>query len=380
MKEDQNKSTLWEAFWHDHLDDDQIKELRVLSDEAVETELKKRWDKHSSKNSIFSIRERRNMIDHILMPGRIEKQKRPIFLYYVAASLAILILGYFALFSPEKEESTVKIEKSIDLNPGENKAVLTLSNGKKISLGSLSNGLLTEDGQAKIYTSEKGALTYIAATETQQILTNNITTPRGGQYKLTLADGTNIWLNAASSLTYPSSFQKGKPRIVELSGEGFFEVTHNAQEPFIVHYGDGMEAVVLGTSFNINSYTDEKATYTTLVKGSLSVQSPQEKKDLLKPGQQSVFIQGKTSIIAADIEETVAWKEGWFLFNRLELQAIVRQLSRWYNIDFDITGTIGNKQFSGIVSKSNNISEVLKIMENTGVTFTLRNQKIYVSQ
>ncbi|MFZ4375935.1 MAG: FecR family protein [Saprospiraceae bacterium] len=380
MKEDQNKSTLWEAFWHDHLDDDQIKELRNLSDEAVETELKKRWDKHSSKNSIFSIRERRNIIDHILMPGRIEKQKRPIFLYYVAASLAILILGYFALFSPEKEESTVKIEKSIDLNPGENKAVLTLSNGKKISLGSLSNGLLTEDGQAKIYTSEKGALTYIAATETQQILTNNITTPRGGQYKLTLADGTNIWLNAASSLTYPSSFQKGKPRIVELSGEGFFEVTHNAQEPFIVHYGDGMEAVVLGTSFNINSYTDEKATYTTLVKGSLSVQSPQEKKDILKPGQQSVFIQGKTSIIAADIEETVAWKEGWFLFNRLELQAIVRQLSRWYNIDFDITGTIGNKQFSGIVSKSNNISEVLKIMENTGVTFTLRNQKIYVSQ
>jgi ferric-dicitrate binding protein FerR (iron transport regulator) len=258
--------------------------------------------------------------------------------------------------------------------------VLTLSNGKKITLGTTGNGLLTEDGQAKIYTSEKGALTYIAATETQQILTNNITTPRGGQYNLTLSDGTNIWLNAASSLTYPSAFQKGKPRIVELSGEGFFEVRHNAQEPFIVHYGNGLEAVVLGTSFNINTYSDENATYTTLVKGSLSVQSPQEKKDILTPGQQSVFIQGKTSIIAADIEETVAWKEGWFLFNRLELQAIVRQLSRWYNIDFDITGTIGNKQFSGIVSKSNNISEVLKIMENTGVTFTLRNQKIYVSQ
>jgi hypothetical protein len=380
MKEDQNKSILWEAFWHDHLDDEQVKELKNLSDEAFETELKHRWDKHSSKNSIFNRRERQDIIDQILMQGRIEKQKRPIFLYYVAASLAILILGYFALFAPERVDSTVKIEKSIDLNPGENKAVLTLSNGKKISLGSLGNGLLTEDGQAKIYTSEKGALTYIAATETQQIQINNITTPRGGQYKLTLADGTNIWLNAASSLTYPSSFQKGKPRVVELSGEGFFEVMHNAQEPFIVHYGNGMEVVVLGTSFNINTYTDEKATYTTLVKGSLSVQSPQEKKEILKPGQQSVFRQGKTSILPADIEETVAWKEGWFLFNRLELQAIVRQLSRWYNIDFDITGTIGNKQFSGIVSKSNNISEVLKIMENTGVTFTLRDQKIYVSQ
>lgn len=380
MKEDQNKSTLWEAFWQDHLDDDQIKELGNLSDEAVETELKHRWGKHFTKNSIFSKRERQVIIDNILIKGRVEKQKRPNVFYFVAASLAILILGYFALFAPEKEDSTVKIEKSIDLNPGENKAVLTLSNGKKISLGSLSNGLLTEDGQAKIYTSEKGALKYIAETETQQIQFNNITTPRGGQYKLTLADGTNIWLNAASSLTYPSSFQKGKPRVVELSGEGFFEVTHNAQEPFIVHYGNGMEAVVLGTSFNINTYSDEKATYTTLVKGSLSVQSPQEKKDILKPGQQSVFIQGKTSIITADIEETVAWKEGWFLFNRLELQAIVRQLSRWYNIDFAITGSIGNKQFSGIVSKSNNISEVLKIMENTGVTFTLRNQKIYVSQ
>jgi hypothetical protein len=380
MKEDQNKSTLWEAFWHDHLDDDQIKELRNLSDEAFETELKHRWDKYSSKNSIFNKRERQHIIDQILMQGRVEKQKRPNIFYFVAASLAILILGYFALFAPEKVDSTVKMEKSIDLNPGENKAVLTLSNGKKISLGSLSNGLLTEDGQAKIYTSEKGALKYIAETETQQIQNNNITTPRGGQYKLTLADGTNIWLNAASSLTYPSSFQKGKPRVIELSGEGFFEVTHNAQEPFIVHYGNGMEAVVLGTSFNINTYTDEKATYTTLVKGSLSVQSPQEKKEILKPGQQSVFRQGKTSILTADIEETVAWKEGWFLFNRLELQAIVRQLSRWYNIDFDITGPIGNKQFSGIVSKSNNISEVLKIMESTGVTFTLRNQKIYVSQ
>ena len=380
MKEEQNKSTLWEAFWHGHLGDEQLKELKNLSNDEVETELRQRWDNHSSKNSIFSKRERQDIIDKILVQRRIEKQKKSVFLFYVAASLALLILGYFTLFVPEKEDSTVKIEKSIDLNPGENKAILTLSNGKKITLGTTGNGLLTEDGQTKIYTSEKGDLIYKSAKESQQILINNITTPRGGQYKLTLADGTNIWLNAASSLTYPSSFQKGKPRIVELSGEGFFEVTHNAQEPFIVHYGDGMEAVVLGTSFNINSYTDEKATYTTLVKGSLSVQSPQEKKDILKPGQQSVFIQGKTSIIAADIEETVAWKEGWFLFNRLELQAIVRQLSRWYNIDFDITETIGNKQFSGIVSKSNNISEVLKIMENTGVTFTLRNQKIYVSQ
>ncbi len=380
MKEDQRKTTLWKAFWHGHLDDEQVKEIKNLSNDEVEAELKQRWDKHSSKNSIFSNRERQEIVDQILMEGKIEKQIKPVFLYYVAASLALLILGYFTLFEPEKEDSIVKIEKSIDLNPGENKAILTLSNGKKITLGTTGNGLLTEDGQAKIYTSEKGALTYIAATEPQQILINNITTPRGGQYNLTLSDGTNIWLNAASSLTYPSSFKKGKPRIVELSGEGFFEVRHNAQEPFIVHYGNGLEAIVLGTSFNINTYTDEKAAYTTLINGSLSVQGPQEKKNLLKPGQQAIVRQGKTSIISADIEEIIAWKEGWFLLNRLELQAIVRQLSRWYNIDFEITGSIGSKQFSGIVSKSNNISEVLKIMENTGVTFTLRDQKIYVSQ
>jgi ferric-dicitrate binding protein FerR (iron transport regulator) len=380
MKEDHNKSTLWEAFWHGHLGDEQLKELKNLSNDEVETELRQRWDNHSSKNSIFSKRERQDIIDKILVQRRIEKQKKSVFLFYVAASLALLILGYFTLFVPEKVDSTVKMEKSINLKPGENKAILTLSNGKKITLGTTANGFLTEDGQTKIYTSKKGDLIYKAAKEPQQILINNITTPRGGQYNLTLSDGTNIWLNAASSLTYPSSFQKGKPRIVELSGEGFFEVTHNAQEPFIVHYGNGMEAVVLGTSFNINTYSDEKATYTTLINGSLSVQSPQEKKDLLKPGQQAIFRQGKTSIISADIEEIIAWKEGWFLFNRLELQAIVRQLSRWYNIDFEISGSIGNKQFSGIVSKSNNISEVLKIMENTGVTFTLRDQKIYVSQ
>jgi len=146
------------------------------------------------------------------------------------------------------------------------------------------------------------------------------------------------------------------------------------------HYDKGQEASVLVTAYNINNYTDEKATYTTRINGSISEQGPQKKKDLLKPGQQAIVRQGKTSIISADIEEIIAWKEGWFLFNRLELQAIVRQLSRWYNIDFEITGTIGNKQFSGIVSKSNNISEVIKIMENTRVTFTLRDQKIYVSQ
>jgi hypothetical protein len=380
MKEDHNKSTLWEAFWHGHLGDEQLKELKNLSNDEVETALKQRWDNHTSKNSIFSRRERQDIIDKILVQREIKKQKKPVFLYYVAASVALLILGYFALFAPEKEASTDKTERRINLNPGENKAVLTLSNGEKIRLGTTGSGLLTEDGQAKIYTSEKGDLIYKSATEPQQILINNITTPRGGQYNLTLSDGTNIWLNAASSLTYPSSFQKGKPRIVELSGEGFFEVTHNAQEPFIVHYGNGMEAVVLGTSFNINNYTDEKATYTTLINGSLSVQDPQKKKDLLKPGQQAIVRQGKTIIISPDIEEIIAWKEGWFLFNRLELQAIVRQLSRWYNIDFEITGTIGNKQFSGIVSRSNNISEVLKIIENTGVTFTLRDQKIYVSQ
>lgn len=380
MKEDPNKSTLWKAYWYGHLDDEQLKELKNLSNDELETELKQRWDNHSSKNSIFSKRERQDIIDQILVQKEIKKQIKPVFLYCVAASLALLILGYFTLFAPEKEASTVKVERSIDLDPGENKAILTLSNGKKITLGDTGNGLLTEDGQAKIYTSEKGALTYIAATETQQILINNITTPRGGQYHLTLSDGTNIWLNAASSLTYPSAFQKGKPRIVELSGEGFFEVTPNIQDPFVVRYANGMEAVVLGTSFNINSYTDEKATYTTLINGSLSVQNLLEKKDMLRPGQQSVLSNGKTKIVPADIEEIVAWKEGWFLFNRLELQAILRQLSRWYNIDFDIAGTIGSKQFSGIVSKSNNISEVLKIMENTGVTFTLKDQKIYVSQ
>ncbi|MDP5089365.1 MAG: hypothetical protein NWQ18_03390, partial [Saprospiraceae bacterium] len=157
MKEDHNKSTLWEAFWHGHLKDEQLKELKNLSNDEVETELKQRWENHSSKNSIFSKRERQDIIDKILVQREI---KKPVFLYYVAASLALLILGYFALFTPEKENFTVRIEKSIDLNPGENKAILTLSNGKKITLGTLSNGLLTEDGQAKIYTYEKGALTY----------------------------------------------------------------------------------------------------------------------------------------------------------------------------------------------------------------------------
>ena len=117
MKEDHSNSTLWEAFWHGHLDDEQLKELKNLSNDEVETDLKQRWDNHSSKNSIFNKRERQDIIDKILEQGNIKKQKKPIFLYYAAASLALLILSYFVLFEPEKENSTVKIEKSIDLNP-----------------------------------------------------------------------------------------------------------------------------------------------------------------------------------------------------------------------------------------------------------------------
>jgi ferric-dicitrate binding protein FerR (iron transport regulator) len=192
-----------------------------------------------------------------------------------------------------------------------------------------------------------------------------------------LADGTKVWLNAASSLRFPAAFA-GKERIVELNGEGYFEVAKNASMPFHVRVHD-MDVQVLGTHFNINAYTDETAMRTTLLEGSVQV-SQGEQTQLLTPGQQAAASQNGQIQLAdgVDVEEVMAWKNGMFQFQGADLETILRQAARWYDIDVEYKQRISDR-FSGQISKNVNLSQLLKILELTGkVHFEIEGRKIIV--
>jgi ferric-dicitrate binding protein FerR (iron transport regulator) len=279
-----------------------------------------------------------------------------------------------------------------DVAPGGNKAVLTLSDGTQIVLDSAMNGVLSSQGNSKVLKLNSGQLAYTANGESlkgssvkggaekgnRSLVYNTITTPRGGQYQLVLADGTKVWLNASSSLRYPVAFT-GPERRVELSGEGYFEVVKNAAMPFRVRAND-MDVDVLGTHFNVNAYADETAIKTTLLEGAVKVTSLVSS-HILSPGQQAQLNkEGLLHIVSAvDLEEVVAWKEGYFQFNQADLKSIMRQISRWYDVDIRYEGEIPNRQFGGDISRTANVSEVLNILKMSQVHFRIEGRTIVLT-
>lgn len=380
MKEAQPHNNLWEAFLKGQPNEEQIKALKNLSEEELDILLKNQWDKTALSTSIFTKTERNQMLENIIGNKETEKNRRKSFLYYAAASAALLLFTYILWYNLPKRSEEMVVNQPISIAPGGNKATLTLSDGQIISLDELPNGVLSTEGKSKIIKTEEGKIIYQTLNLSEELLLNTIQTPRGGQYQLVLSDGTQVWLNAASSLTYPNTFGTKKPRKVILRGEAYFQVSKNQKQPFLVQYANGLETQVIGTAFNINAYEDEKSIFTTLAEGRIQVKMPDRQLLNLQPGEQLAYTKGLSRITMVDMEEITAWKTGWFIFNRLELDAILKQLSRWYTIDFELTDGIGQKQFSGIVSRSNNLSEVLKIMEGTGVKFTLKGSKIEVSR
>jgi ferric-dicitrate binding protein FerR (iron transport regulator) len=207
---------------------------------------------------------------------------------------------------------------------------------------------------------------------------NTLTTPRGGQYEVVLPDGTRVWLNSNTSLTYPIIFQ-GKERHVELTGEAYFEVAKNAAAPFFVKT-QSQTVEVLGTHFNINSYADEKSVKTTLLEGRVKITGNGNRKTVsLKPGQQSINNLAIIYIINdADIEEAVAWKNGKFLFRNTDLQTVMRQLSRWYDVDVEYKGTVATKHYRGRISRNVTVSQVFEILKTSGVNFIINGRTIIV--
>ena len=273
-----------------------------------------------------------------------------------------------------------------DIPPGTNKAILTLSNGSTIALDSAHEGSLARQGNTELLKSGDGALRYktLAGNEHTAVTYNVLSTPMGGQYRLDLPDGSKVWLNAASSIRYPTAFT-GPAREVEVSGEAYFEIAKNTAMPFrvhtVTHLGDRnpMNIDVLGTHFNVNAYADETSIRTTLLEGGIRVTKGRST-GLLKPGQQ-VTLEGDGPfrwIPDADVDQAVAWKNGVFEFDDEELPAIMRQIGRWYNVEVVYEGPVPTDRFTGSVSRSTSLSGVLKILKLSDIQLNVSNNKIIV--
>ena len=308
---------------------------------------------------------------------------KQIFYSLSAAAAVLIIISLGIMFYTQRysqKEILVTNKKFVhDVVPGGNKAFLTLANGTKLSLTDAIDGELAQQAGISIVKTEDGQLVYNVSNTSKQgndtPLFNTIETPRGGQYQINLPDGSRIWLNAASSLRYPVVFSDNE-RKVELKGEAYFEIAKNMASPFRV-VSNNQIVEVLGTHFNINSYPEEGSVKTTLLEGSVKIQSG-NKSAILRPGQQSQV--GNSIIVTqADIYETVAWKNGKTQFSNADIKTIMRMLSRWYDVEVQYQSEMIETGFGGSVSRSKNISEILKLLELTGdVHFKIEGRMVTV--
>lgn len=295
---------------------------------------------------------------------------------WAAAGVALLITaaGYFLLQPQTIPPPVTTVKTQEDIAPGGNRATLVLGDGSQLTLDSAANGMLSQQGNTQVVKLANGQLAYQTSgqSSTQPILYNTIFTPRGGKYKVTLPDGSIVWLNAASSLRYPTAFTD--TRRVELNGEAYFDIAPDAEHPFIVCQ-DKTEVEVLGTTFNMMAYTDEASIRTTLLSGAVKVNGQK-----LKPGQCASITNGKLSIEEeVNTEAAVAWKNGYIQFEGNDIRSAMRQISRWYNVEVNYKGEISS-HFRGIIPSHVPVSEVLKMMEMTGeVTFEISGRTIIVS-
>ena len=325
-------------------------------------------------------------------------QRRFRLFHFVAASAVILVMGAgaYSLFFRDKEKKETLTHKANpqpgnDIQPGENGAILTLANGEKIVLDSAGNGTLAIQSDVKVI-NKGGQLIYDSkSSSSNEVVYNTISTPRAKQFKLQLSDGTRVWLNAASSIRYPARFTNDS-RTVQISGEVYFEVASresgNGKEkvPFLVKIlsstaDDGGTVKVTGTEFNINAYEDESSIKTTLIEGSIQFKKGDAEKWLM-PGEQVQLTQkGIIKILNVNVEAETAWKNGYFTYDKTDIQTVMKQLSRWFDIEVDYeNGIIPDDKYWGDIQRDATLSTVLKVLEMSGLKYRIEGKRVTVIQ
>lgn len=347
----------------DFINDTFLGEEDPIMKAGIQKYLSERIDNHKNKRAIIFTMTRR-----------------------IAAACIIIFLAGGTWFllnhgqkSPATQDISVKSHPVInDVNPGKNGAILTLSDGSKIVLDS-TQGALPWQGNSQVINKE-GLLSYAGRSAGTDVVYNTMTTPNGRQYQLLLSDGTKIWLNAGSSITYPTSFS-GDERKVELTGEGYFEVAHKALKPFRVSVNNAV-VEVLGTHFNINAYDDEREMRTTLLEGSVRIRKGMST-ILIVPGQQATVDNSSDAITVKetiDLDQVIAWKNGLFQFDQADIKTIMKQVARWYDLDVEFDGEISKRKFLVIINRNSQLSEVLEALRSNDIVYKIEGKKLIVQK
>lgn len=388
--EESRLSFLFDGYFNDVLTADEKAEFLAMSRLAAHTAelerlMENKWKDFRSDEVVFDNTLRDKMLKAIYSAE--QQQTKTVRLWprawqqwSIAAAVATIIFGATLFYYNAKNsgrDAADQVAQQDSIRPGSNKAVLVLANGKRISLTDAKNGQLTQLSGITITKTKDGTVVYhVSETAGTSALAefNTIETPRGGQYTINLPDGTSATLNASSSLKFPSSFSKASQRVVELKGEGYFEVAKDRKKPFIVKTFE-QEVEVLGTHFNVNAYPEERGVKTTLLEGSVRV----NKTTLLKPGQQSLLYNQHMQVATVDTDAETAWKNGRLTFTGRDFKSIMLSIARWYDVEIIYNYNPGDLRLSGGISRFGNINDVLDLLKETGeVKFKIEGRRITV--
>ncbi len=386
---------LLKRYLYGHLNSAEVQELldHIEQDEQVLPEQITELLAANSAQGTGDPAQEEALFNRVMEKGR---RTRTIPLYrriqWWAAAGVLVLLGAAGYYWQQQQQTTGGGKKSAteqvamdasQLPAGRKGAILTLSNGDKVSLDSAGNGAIAVQNGVRVALSN-GQLLYNADSASAHVVYNILNTPRGREFRLVLPDGTQAWLNSASSIRYPTAF-RGQERSVEITGEVYFEVAANANMPFRVKINGSTSVDVLGTHFNINAYTDEKDIVATLAQGAIKFNVNQES-TILSPGQQAIvsnFSAGKQHISThenVDVAQVLAWKDGLFDFNHMPFDQVMRQLSRWYDIDVVYENKIPEIDFEGTLGRDVSLSKILFFLSKVGVQYRLEGRTLVISQ
>lgn len=370
---------------------------QLTNDETLRQELVLFYEAEEDKESIWNKIDAATNETTQVIPMPVQPHKRYRYLAAAVTVAAVLTTVAYFWFQNKPKPSTTTIAQNTvnDVLPGGNKAILKLSNGKTIVLDNAQNGVLTTQEAVQIEKQE-GELTYKQSAATTTVAYNTLATPAGGHFQLKLPDGTRVWLNAASSITYPTAFA-GNERRVSITGEGYFEVAtlrlrSGQKMPFKVTIlpqkgsTEGAEVEVLGTHFNVNAYSNEDYIKTTLLEGSIKFKvqegSGVQRSKLLSPGQQATVTKDADNINVEnkqDAASSISWVKGIFHFEKANLGNVMRQLARWYDVQIVYEGPMSTQTITGDVERNINLSEFLGVLEKMGkARYTIQGKTVKV--